>query len=287
MNRSNRWLGLAGLLLAGCGAEIDDGLGGDFPPTEPRAPEVADAGPPDAAPDAGPGSDAAVDVDTYTGTWAHVQIQRGLAILPVLGAEPTTTYGVMRLEIAPGPTAGALALSMRICEVRIERERDVVVTSIPPSFIDALDPIERPATFDGAAFEAPWFTELRGVRLDAPDTDPLPTEADDPRVLDPDADGHPGLTARVSGLVDGEVYLVQRTRTRLSGTVNVFGLLDGGLEWTAEESVLGADDPLLVDGAPFEVDPADPDASEFRSTRIEPDQDCDWIVDNQTLLFAR
>lgn len=273
------------LALAGCGAELEDGRGGDFVAVEPSAPGVADGGMPDAGPepDAGP---RMLSAESYVGLWAHVQVQRGLATLPVLGAEPTTTYGVMRMRVERGAADGELSLTLRICEVRIERERDVVVTEIPPSFVAALVPIVRPATFDGDRFEAPTFVELRAVDLDAPATDPLPTDGDDPRVIDLDGDGHPGLTARVSGLLDGEVYLVQRSITRLSGRHDGFGTLDGRLEWTAEESVVGADDPLLEDGAPFEPD-GDPEASVFRSTRLDAEHDCDWIVDNQDLLFSR
>ena len=38
---------------------------------------------------------------------------------------------------------------------------------------------------------------------------PLPGEADDPRVVDADSDGNPGVTVQVRGLIDGEVYMVQ------------------------------------------------------------------------------
>lgn len=276
---------MAALALAGgCGAELDDGRPGDFVGVEPSAPAAPDGGLVDRAVDGA--VDDTVGVSAYLGVWAHVQVQRGLSQLPVLGAEPTETFGVMRMAIDPGPEPGTLALTMRICEVRIERERDLVTTEIPPSFVEALAPIERVAMIDGDRFEADWFVELRAVELDDPANDALPTEGDDPRVIDLDADGHPGLTARVSGLVDGEVYLVQRTTTRLTGRTNGLGLLDGLLGWTAEESVVGADDPLLEDGAPFEADD-DPSASVFLSTRLEEDRDCAWITANQGLLFAR
>ncbi len=292
---------MAAALGPGCGAELDDGQPGSYAAVEPSAPIVPDGAPPDAAlPDAAPpdvgdaatdvdaGADAApdpVDLSPYTGTWAHVQVQFGLAILPVLGAEPTTTYGVMHMTVAPGAAAGTLALTLRLCEVRIERERDVVTTEIPLTFIEALAPVERLATVADGAFEADWFVELRAVELENPADDPLPTEPDDPRIIDLDADGNPGLTARVSGLVDGEVYLVQRAVTRLSGGLEG-DRLDGLLGWTAEESIVAADDPLLQMGAPFEADD-DPTKSVFRSTRLESDRDCAWIVENQAQLFAR
>ena len=288
------------LLLGGCGATLDDGEPGDFVAVEPSAPVVPDAAVPDLGPDAGPDAapsdggagdgtppDAAVvDLGGYLGTWAHVQIQQGLAILPVLGAEPTTTYGVMHMAAEAGAAPGTLALTFTLCEVRIERERDVVVTEIPQTFIDALPPVDRSATVHDGTFVAERFVELRAVELENPADDPLPTEPDDPRVVDLDDDGQPGLTARVSGLVDGEVYLVQRAITRLEGGLDGQGRLDGLLAWTAEESILAADDPLLVMGAPFEAD-ADPTRSVFRSTRLDEDRDCAWIVENQAALFMR
>lgn len=286
--RSKGWL-LACALMAGCGAELDDGRPGDFVAVEPSAPDAPDGGAPDRAVDAAVEADmgpSPIGVEDYVGSYAHVQIQRGLAQLPVLGAEPTTTYGVMQLRIEPGAAEGELALTTRLCEVRIERERDVVTTEIPPTFIDALPSVERVATFVGERFEADWHVELRAVELENPADDPLPTEPDDPRIIDLDADGQPGLTARVSGLVDGEVYLVQRAVTRLTGQVSRDGHLDGLLGWTAEESIVAADDPLLETGAPFEAD-ADPSQSVFLSTRLDEQRDCDWIVENQGQLFAR
>lgn len=274
------------LLVAGCGAELDDGRGGGYGPQAVAAPDVhlADGAlsgdgalPGDTGPDAGPTR------DDFTGTWAHRYDQVGVAELPALGPEPTTTVALSRVEITAGEAPDALVLRSQICAVTIERERDIVQTIIPPAFIAALPETVRPASVEGDRMVAPWFTELRGVVLDDPERDALPTMPDDPRVRDLDGDGQPGLTVRSAGIVDGEIYLVQRTRSRLDGRL-AGDTLDGSIDWTVEDAVLGADNPILAMAVPLEPDP---DASSIRTTRIDGALDCDAIVADQAAIFAR
>lgn len=297
---------LVGGGLGGCGADTDDSGGTDYVPQaivdvdaamadaavgDPDAARVdaaSDAAVVDTAPDAAQIAPDAEVVDLrapFLGFWAQVQYQSGVATLPALGEVDTTTIGTVRLEIRLDPDdASGLVVLTETCHAEISREIDVVQTTIPPSFIEALSITERRARIDGDRFVAPSFIELRGVTLDDP-SEPLPTEPADPRVLDLDRDGHPGLTVRVTGLVDGEVYLVQRITSDLDGAL-AGDTLDGLVGWQTEESVLGADHPALAMGAPLTPDP-DPAASTFRSTRIAGDQGCAWILENAERVFAR
>lgn len=313
-------IALGGLApLSGCGAETADSGGTDYVPqmivdpdggvrldlgavdrgavdAEPGDAEPGDARPGDAAragdADTAPG-DAAIEPDAqgedlrapFVGYWAQAQYQAGVSALPVLGDVDTTTIGTLRVEIRPDPDdVDGLIVLTETCQALITREIDVVETIIPPSFIAALEITERRAQIDGARLVAPSFIELRGVVLDD-EGEPLPTEPDDPRVLDLDEDGHPGLTVRVAGLIDGEVYLVQRQTSDLDGVLEG-DRLDGLVGWLTEESVLGSDNPALAMGAPLVPDP-DPAASTFRSTRISSERDCAWILANTEALFAR
>ncbi|MCA9560163.1 MAG: hypothetical protein KC583_16560, partial [Myxococcales bacterium] len=230
--------------------------------------------------DAAPPIEAA---SPFAGVFAHIEVQTGTAELPVFGADRVVQRGYSRWTITSD--GEALQVESETCGVEIERETDLVRTELPQRFIDALPHTFRPAQVEGARFVAPTFVEVRAAALDDPENDPLPTMADDPRVIDLDTDGHPGLTVRISGLLDGDVYVVQRTRTALEGTLDG-DRLDGRLVWRNEESILGADNPALLTGAPVEPDP-DPAAHYFRSTRVDPVIDCPAIIANAGALFAR
>lgn len=275
-----RWVAAMMVAVAGCGAELEDGQGGGYGPQAVMAP-VLDLV--DGALDGGGDAGAAVTPEDFVGTWAHRYDQVGISELPALGPEPTTIVALSRVEITAGEEPGALLLSSEVCAVLIERERDIVQTVVPPAFIDAL-PIEvRTATIDGDRLFAPWFSELRGVVLEDPDNDPLPTEPDDPRVVDLDRDGNPGLTVLSTGLIDGEIYIVQRSRSQLDGRLRD-DTLDGSIEWLVEDAVLGADNPVLATAVPIEPDL---EASAIRTTRIDAEVDCAAIVADQASIFAR
>ncbi|MCB9554003.1 MAG: hypothetical protein H6705_19375 [Myxococcales bacterium] len=269
------------LLLAGCGAELDDGRGGGYGPQAVEAPvvDVPDAAVADAR------VDAAVDVpvEAFLGVWAHRYFEAAISELPALGPEPTRFISLNRVVATLAEPPGTLALTTEVCAVIIERDRDIVITEVPQSFIDALEPTVRPATVAGDRLDAPWFTELRGVALDDPDADALPTDPDDPRVLDLDGDGNPGLTVLSTGLIDGEIYVVQRTRTRFVARLDG-DTLDGGLEWALEDSVLGADNPVLAMAVPVEPDLA---ASFMQASRIDAETDCAAIVADAARIFTR
>ncbi|MGB1250835.1 MAG: hypothetical protein ACPG8W_09505, partial [Candidatus Promineifilaceae bacterium] len=68
-------------------------------------------------------------------------------------------------------------------------------------------------------------------------------------MTDPDGDGNPGLTVRATGLADGEIYVVQRSWTILDGQL-AGDRLDGLIEWNSEQIIIGADNPVLLSGAP-------------------------------------
>jgi len=89
-----------------------------------------------------------------------------------------------------------------------------------------------------------------------------------------------------AGLVDGDVYLVQRQWSTLRGVATGGNRIDGRIQWGEERSVLGATSIFLRSQPPSRSDP-DPEASYFRTTRIEAGVDCAGIVAQRDTLFAR
>jgi hypothetical protein len=128
---------------------------------------------------------------------------------------------------------------------------------------------------------------VAGSKLDNPESDPLPTSADDPRLFDQDGDGNPGITAHIKAavFVKGDAYLTQRIRSSHAGTVDAKGVFRGIPRLSAEQSIVGASNPVLK--ANLALGP-EYDAPENLSllVPVEPGADCDAIMARRAELFG-
>jgi hypothetical protein len=218
-----------------------------------------------------------------------LQVTSQIGAIPLLGERTRTASSLVLLDVHQD----GLVLSAQgsACSTTIDNGTTLVKTEIPEAFILSLPQAIWTATLEtseeGLRFVRPWVTSVSGARLEDPENDPLPTSADDPRVFDQDGDGKPGLTVRVSvlGLISGEVYVVQRDRSRLSGTVVSNDAIDGLVEWTSEQSVLGASNPFLVGGTAARIDPV-PEHSFFRARRISEATTCADLLETAQTLFG-
>jgi hypothetical protein len=161
-----------------------------------------------------------------------------------------------------------------LCSVDIENGTALVTTELPK----ALQRVLPPPTIKARLLEVDG--ELRlvstkqtvvvGAKLEDAHRETLPSKASDPRVVDLDGDGHPGVTVRIGGLVSGDMYVVQRTWTKLIGTSNGRGF-DGRLAFGIEQVVLGATSGRLT--APPESKPL-ATKSTFRLERVSDTTSC-------------
>lgn len=225
-----------------------------------------------------------------SGTWAQIQVASEIAKIPFIGQVTNRNVTLLRLTQAQEGTN--LTVTAQICAIQVESGTPLVSLAFPEAFINSLEIAVKSTTIQptdgGYRFFQPRFTQLRGVRLEDPETDPLPTEASDPRVFDQDGDGHPGLSVRITlfGFIRGEVYVIQRDWTALRGTVDSTDRIDGLMEWGLEQVILDASNPVLRARSESYPDPV-PEHSYFRTTRIPEEMDCAWIVANRDWLFAR
>ena len=225
-----------------------------------------------------------------SGTWVEVHILSEILSFPIAGRVESTNEGVLRTEIVQ--TGSALSLDGRCCAIQVTIEGPIASTGIPEAFLAALGEQIRPATVEmnaeGARFILDWHAEVSGACLSDPHTEPLPRSCDDPRVVDADGDGHPGVTllARVLGVIEGEVYVVQRVRYRPVGTLVAPNRIEGLIEWTGEHVVLGASSPLLAADTPSGPH-ADPGRSRFVLVRVPPGATCEEIRNGWRDLCAQ
>lgn len=137
----------------------------------------------------------------------------------------------------------------QVCMFRLQSPTSLVQVEFPRAFQNALSqPILDAELFrkgDTTFFrQSPLFLVL-GASLRRPRGEPLPLDRLDPRVIDSDRDGKPGVTVRVHGLIDGEIYLVQRTWSALRGRSVHAERFEGDLVHGKEEVVLGATHQIL------------------------------------------
>lgn len=225
-----------------------------------------------------------------SGTWAHLQVTSSLTNAPVLGTINLKTITIIRLEVTQKGTD--LSIVFEPCAVESESSSPFFKVIFPEAFVKYMGIDIKPARLESK--ESSWqlfqprYTIVRGVRLQEPEKDPLPTNPNDPRIFDQDKDGKPGMTIRVNvlGFIEGEIYIIQRDWNSLrSMTLNTM-IIDGLIEWGSEQVVLGASNPLLASQSE-NVPDTKSENSYFRTTRIEPNITCEQIVKNRDKLFAR
>ena len=108
-------------------------------------------------------------------------------------------------------------------------------------------PLQRSGTFapdDSGRWTLtlPSLVEVFGATLSDPATDALPN---DPRLVDVDGDGYPGLSIALSGLVPGTLRSVQRQSTALRGVAVAEDRVEGGMAYESDQSVIASEPPTI------------------------------------------
>lgn len=83
--------------------------------------------------------------------------------------------------------------------------------------------------------------------IDGDPSKPLSTDPNDPNMTDPDKDGHPGVTVKISvgKFFEGEIYITRREIFRNYITLNSDGTLSGYVIDESEQFVVGASKKIL------------------------------------------
>jgi hypothetical protein len=230
-------------------------------------------------------------VTDVSGTWALRVIGSSLIQAPGFG-EPFHTRIVSVLLVDQTQNGEAVSVSAAYCNHYTE-EDDVapVHAVIPDAYRDSLAVLMRDGTFapgdGGLRYRLPRVFEVSGATLADPATEALPTAPDDPRLVDQDMDGNPGVTIVLTGLVDGQVYAAERRSTDLDGVAVSADRLVGLVAFTSEQSVVDADPPSLKDTVGTSEQLPDPEAcnSTFEMVRVPDTADCAWVRDQEAMLF--
>jgi hypothetical protein len=227
--------------------------------------------------------------DKMAGTWGQMQSRVSISDVALVGRVTTTTTALYRVVITG--VASPFSLSVETCSVENESDNAMAQSRMSVGFVPALPVLQRTLTLetcgeDGLRIHVPRMVVVEGATLTDPENDALPTEGDDPRVVDFDGDGQPGFTVQVSGMVEGDMYVVQREWSEWIGVVTGRNTFDGTVLWGQEQSVVGASTWFLSGQTPTTTD-ADPAKNRFWTTRVDDDADCAAIIADRVDLFAR
>ncbi|MEM1349970.1 MAG: hypothetical protein AAGI01_15525 [Myxococcota bacterium] len=236
-----------------------------------------------AAPALGAADPGAPDL---SGRWAQLQVTTSVADLPIIGDVTSTTTSVLVLDVTQ--SGSTLVLTEQVCSIDLSSTSKRVRTLFPKAFTRAVSGRVKRAhlTRDGSTIR---FTQKRdyaflGAKLKRSGS--LPDEPDDPRVFDQDGDGHPGVTVRIRGAVDGDIYVVQRSWDEMYGELLDEDHFDGHVKWKTEQSVLGATS-IFLKSSPDSRAHASPARNYFRTTRLPQGKGCAHALKHRDTLFQR
>lgn len=203
-----------------------------------------------------------------SGRWVVAQLATTVAEVPVIGKIYATTRTVTLHDL--DHEGDRLHGAGTLCQLELDSGSRLVTATLPEAFKRSLP---RPVVDARLARNDDGDLTIRqgrrtvvvGAKLDEPLEDPLPRRPADETVHDQDRDGHPGVTIAIEGIVDGEIYVAQRSWTALSGSQVGREGFAGRLYHDSEQSILEATSSMLDD--PPEQRPL-PAKSWFRMTRL-------------------
>ena len=212
---------------------------------------------------------------SLSGLWAFIQVTGAISDAPVIGKVSTKTQALGIIDVSQDKAQ--LRLSETMCELSTSSPTPLVRTVYPQAFLNALSGNIRRAQLireeNRTRFIQAQAWDAHGTRLTNISTDPLPTLEKDPRVIDEDEDGFPGLTVHITGLVGGKVRVVTKGWTALEGELISNNRIEGYVRWFTEQRILSATNSLLK--SPPRTSPdKDPTQSWFRMIRPSSDTTC-------------
>lgn len=184
---------------------------------------------------------------------------------------------------------GQLWNVQRFCHADAVSDQDIDV-SISDAATQAIVPIDTPievTEVDGdLRVVRPATPTGIGIELEDPTNDVLPTDPEDPRIVDADGDGNPGVTStvRVTEDLQGEIYLARREIFAYDVTQVGPDRLEGTITDSSEQLILGAsNEAFLVPAQWVQID--DPERNPVIWQRVDDTWDCDRLAAERDALF--
>ncbi|MEZ5382336.1 MAG: hypothetical protein R2754_11170 [Microthrixaceae bacterium] len=166
-----------------------------------------------------------------------------------------------------------------------------IETSISDAATQAIKPPSTPVEVTGEPgklrVRRPGTPTPIGIRLDDPANDPLPSDPDDPRIVDDDKDGKPGITVnvKVGDGFEGDLYLARREIFAYDMTQDGADSMVGTVTDSSEQLVIGTTNPVLASTSAQWTQYPDKSLSPIQLKRVGDDWDCDRLMEERDELF--
>lgn len=244
----------------------------------------ADTGP---VADAAPGSTGtvapAVRGAELAGRWAHYDI---VAYEDSMMKTMIVSYGFTDFAVE----GDQLIESEEFCHAD-QISNQPITTSISDEATQAIKPVSTPVEVTGEdgslRVVRPATPTPVGIRLEDPANEALPTDPNDPRIVDDDGDGKPGITVivRFSDELQGELYLARREIFAYDLVQDGPDSLTGTVTDRSEQLVVGTSLAIL-EGTDAQWDQV-PDLalSPILLKRVGTDWDCARLMAERDQLF--
>jgi len=227
----------------------------------------------------------ATKIPDLSGVWAQKVVTSAVSKVSIIGEVISQTVAINRVDIQQD--GRELAVTSAPCHVDLLTDQSMVKTQIPASYIAAMKTDTRKAILQGDAgqytLDFPGKTTVFGAQLENL-SDALPTKPSDPRVVDPDKDGNPGVTMRLSGMIDSDLYLAQKNWDKMTGKLLPGDKIAGEVTWKTDQVILAATSRMVGD-SPASTQHPDDKQSYFRMIRLDPGEQCADILEKQKELF--
>lgn len=221
-------------------------------------------------------------IPDMNGTWAQLQVTTTVSELPVVGDVIGTTTSLLLLSVSQDDDK--LSIKETICNIDITSTAKRVRTILPSAFQRAASGTKRKATItikDGTLhYKQHPKTVTLGAKLSKSNRT-LPEDEDDPRVVDADKDGKPGLTVKIEGIIDGEIYIVQSGWNKLTGTMDNQGIISGKMAWKSTQKVVDASS-IFLKSNPSSKPHGGTAKNFFKMKQVSPSTTCSDLKKNYT-----
>ncbi len=217
------------------------------------------------------------------GRWAHYDI---VAYEDDLMKTMIVSYGFSDFTVEDG----RLIESDQFCSADQISDQPIE-TAISDTATQAIKPVPTPVEVSGESgawrVKRPGTPTPVGIRLEDPANDVLPSDPNDPRIVDDDGDGNPGITVtvRIGDGFEGELYIARREIFAYDMVQDGPDSLRGTVTDGSEQLVIGASDPMLETTDAQWVQVPDRSLSPILLVRVGGDWDCDRLMAERDALF--
>jgi hypothetical protein len=229
------------------------------------------------------------DLDDVSGKWAYLEVQTNVVTSTLMADFTNQVVSLQLLDVTQSGTD--LSIESSWCDRFIIDPDAPVHAVLPNEFVAALPDATLEGSYSSDAdgvwhFEVPEWYQTEGVVLDdVTDVDLLPTEPDDPAVIDQDEDGQPGMTVALQGALQGATYVAQWSRISLDGTPISEERIQGLLDYETRENVLASEPAYIREAVEQPMPDPDPCTSFFVLARLSADDDCVLVNEQRETLF--